>query len=190
MLLQPGDIILTRSDGILGRLIRYFETHPGESEALYNHVGVVTEAGDEKTAIMVEALWKTRHGTVWEGYGRKKGQAQIAIYRPNNIPPEKLEIISTFAETFVGDSYGWWKLLAHAADWRLSHDLGREVYIFRKLLFIDKYPICSFLVAKAFSAAGYDFGVPPNEASPDDIADFINSNPEKYTLIFGPGRLA
>ena len=54
---------------------------------------------------------------------------------------------------------------------------------------MDRYPICSWLVAHAFAKAGKTFGVPPGMASPDDIWDFVNEEPEKYSEIMPLGSI-
>ena len=74
--------------------------------------------------------------------------------------------------------YGYLKIAAHLADWFL---LGS--YAFRRFTRSGKYPICSWLVAHAFSKAGKDFRVDPGAAQPDDIWDFIQRNPDKYEEI-------
>ena len=65
-------------------------------------------------------------------------------------------------------------------DWILQ-----GAYVFRRLTSDQRYPICSWLVAHAFSKAGKNFGVAAGAAQPDDIWDFVSDpqNHEKYSCI-------
>ncbi len=197
MILLPADIILTHSEtGWLGKAIRFVEQRPGDP-AWANHVGIVTDSGTIvpkagiPIAVMVESLWHVRQGTVWDGYGPAKGpqRAEVLIYRPYTLPSATRTQIAAVAEQYVGRHYAWWRLLMHAADWELSKRAGHQVYVFRRLNFARDTE-CSGLVQRAYATSGYTFEVPrgviPN---PDDIHDFCYGNPDKYRLIFGPGRI-
>ena len=63
-------------------------------------------------------------------------------------------------------------------DWGL-----KGAYVFRRLTHDDNYPICSWVVAYAYDAAGRRFGVDPGAADPDDIWDYVTSHPEEYRQI-------
>jgi hypothetical protein len=88
------------------------------------------------------------------------------------------------AESYVGRKYGYLKLLAHWGDWLLQ-----GAYVFRRLTTKDDYPICSWVVAYAFAAAGKHFDVEPGAATPDDIWDFVTAHPEVYEQILELGAL-
>ena len=175
--LEPGDVFLTRGHSIISWAIRFFTRAAGEKRTKVNHVGVVVEAGDIKTAIVVEALSRVKRHKLWSQYGppRKDG---VAVYRATNLTPEEIQRIVATAERQVGKKYGYLKIAAHFMDWLLQ-----GVYLFRRLVPDGKYPICSWLVAHAFSKAGKHFGVEPGAATPDDIMDFIERNPDRYTEI-------
>ncbi len=177
VILEPGDVFLTRGHSFVSRAIRYFTRAAGEKRTKVNHVGVVVEAGEIKTAIVVEALSRVTRHRLWEQYGPPKKDG-VAVYRATNLTPEEVEIIVATAERQVGKKYGYLKIAAHFLDWLLQ-----GVYFFRRLVPDGKYPICSWLVAHAFSKAGKHFGVEPGAAAPDDIMDFIELNPDKYTQI-------
>lgn len=184
--LLPGDIVLTRSRSLLGWAIRYFEQRPGDP-AWANHVGMIVTAGDEHTAELVEALWKVRRGPLWQLYGPPAGaddkRPEIAVYRLCEPLPDHRQAAAAHAETFVGRQYGAWKLIAHAADWWLTRKLGTEVFGFRRLLRMDRYPICSYLVADAWAQGGVSFEVPPGSADPDHIHDYV-TKPGVAQLLF------
>lgn len=176
--IKPGDVFLTRGHSFLAKAIRFFSRSIGEKKTKVNHVGVVVEEGTMQTCIVVEALTKVRKHKLWEQYG-PPNKSSVAIYRPLNINEEEIDIIVTEAFEQVGKKYGYFKILTHLLDWFL---LG--AYIFRRLFKNDNYPICSWLVAHAFSKADKHFGVKSGAAQPDDIWDFIQKNPDKYEEIF------
>ncbi|HLE57869.1 MAG TPA: hypothetical protein VJB15_12355, partial [Rhodothermia bacterium] len=91
---------------------------------------------------------------------------------------EDIDVIVAAAEKYNGHKYGYGKLIAHFLDWML---LG--AYVFRRLAKMDKYPICSWLVAHSFAKAGRNFGVQPGAASPDDIWDFVTQRKDIYELV-------
>lgn len=173
--LKKGDIFLTHGTALISRLVRFFSRTGGESRTQVNHVGIVVD--DTGPAIVVEALIKVQRHKLWDEYNDKS--TRIAVYRPTNLTSDELEKIVSKAESYIGESYGYGKILAHLGDWLLG---GR--YFFRRFASMDKYPICSWLVASAYSAANKNFGCPVGMAEPDDIWDFVTSNPDKYKEIW------
>lgn len=193
LVLLPGDIVLTRArTGILGPLIRWFQTRPGDP-ARFNHVAIVTslEPQAPEEARITEALWHVKSWRLWDAYGPPAGRkrSEILIYRLKDAAMAERIAAAREAETFIGLDYGWRKLLAHAADRWISGKAGREVYAFRSLLEAKaRTPICSQLVQMAWgrSSARW-FGVPPGAAQPDDFDDFRTSG---VTVdLLGPGLL-
>jgi hypothetical protein len=177
---ERGDTFFTRSESVLGRLIRYGETDPGEDAPWTNHCGVVVESGwilppdangSHQPAVVVEALWHTRRGPL-----KLNGNA-VRVFRP--VPEYTEEEIGRFvaeAETYVGARYGWWKLVFQLGDRVIFR--GRKVLT--HLLFIKTRPICSFLAAwvnfDARTSPG--FGMDPETADPDSMMDFCLAHPE------------
>jgi hypothetical protein len=82
------------------------------------------------------------------------------------------------AERYVGRRYGYLKMLAHLLDW-----LFLGVYLFRRIASMDRYPICSWVVAHAYGKTGRHFGVAPGAASPDDIWDYVVAHPQEYRCV-------
>ena len=175
---KPGDIVLTRGSHWLSRAIRKLTREKGETATQVNHVGMlVTPSVFLGACHIVEAAGNgVVRRRVREPYGPGKGNA-IAIYRPITMPPADLEKIVANIEKRVGQKYGYLKLLFHLGDWALG---GR--YFFRRWGAVDRWPICSYLVASEFGKLGYDFGVPAKAASPDDIWDFCRTTIH-YELI-------
>ena len=152
---RAGDTGFTRSNTLLGKLIRYGETDKGEQEPTWaNHTFVVVEDGwigavpesfrefdggvelPLTQAVVIEALWKTRKGDL------KLNGTEVRVFRP--VPAYDEHELARFvaeAETFVGDKYGWWKLGFQLAD----KVLFRGKKVLTTALHIKGRPICSFL---------------------------------------------
>lgn len=203
-----GDVFFTRSSTLLGRLIRWGEKDKGEVEATWaNHAGVVVADGwigtpasslpgasdPRPQAVVIEALWKTRKGPL------KVNGTEVRIFRP--VPgwtASELAVFLDAAETFVGNTYGWWKLGFQLAD----KIVGRK--LFTTLLHKDGRPICSYLMAKVVGAAEsverimarigvlgktlngrayFAFGIPPQTVDPDEAMDFCLAHPELWKEV-------
>lgn len=176
--LEPGDLFFTRGSGLLSVAIRFFTRSIGESRTKVNHVGVVVQGGPIDTAIVVEALSRVRRHSLWARYSRKP-RTSVAVYRANNVSPDMIQKIVVKADAYVGYEYGWLTIVAHFLDWLLQ-----GAYVFRRIIGQDRYPICSWVVAYAYKAAGLDFGVEARAASPDDIWDFVvEERPDLYSEV-------
>jgi len=179
----PCDIVLTAGQGIVSRAIRLLTRQIGESRTKVNHVGIVVEKSCQlRNAVIVEALHKVRRHPLERRYG--SGQDDVAIYRPMNLTHQEKQIVVSAANSYVGRSYGYLKIILHLLDSLL---LG--TYLFRRLGCMDDYPICSWLVAYSYAKAGKEFGVDPGAATPDDIWDFVTKQAGTYTCIKELDRL-
>ena len=181
--LRPADVFFTHGTSVVSRLIRFFTRGAGESRTRVNHVGVVVGGGSYHEAIVVEALSTVRRHRLWGRYGPPKRDL-VAIYRPVDLSPQETAQVVAGAMRYVGRKYGWFMLIAHLLDWTLQ-----GVYLFRRLAGIDRYPICSWVVAHAFLKAGRDFGVPAGAADPDDIWDYVVAHPDRYVRVHPLARL-
>ena len=176
-IIKPGDVFLTRGSSIISQLIRFFSQSIGENRTMVNHVGVVVEEGTLKTCVAVEALSKVTQHKLWERYGPPDDDS-VAIFRPTNLALDEIAKIVAYAKKQVGRKYGYFKIFMHLLDWFF---LG--IYFFRRFANNGNYPICSWLVAYAFSEAGKNFRVEPGAAEPDDIWDFVTTNKDKYVEV-------
>lgn len=174
--LEPGDIVLTRGVGFLGRAIRFFTRRIGESRTKVNHVGIVVQGGRLEEAVMVEALRRVQRHRLIDEYGGQRDQ--VAVFRPSRLARAELQRVVATAEGYVGRTYGYAKIVLHALDWALQ-----GAFVFRRLGQMDRYPICSWLVAHAYGAAGVHFGVDPGAATPDDIWDHVTTHPGEFACV-------
>ena len=175
---QAGDVFFTKSESTLAELIRWAEKDPGEEKSWANHVGVVVKDGvlipgddADNLAMVVEALQRVKHHTFWGHY--KDKQVVVEVFRRANLTPLELGRVCEYAKKQTGNKYGWWKLLFHGLD-RWLFD-GKKTL--SRLLLIDKRPICSYLVAKAYNLIRIDFGGRPQAMDPDEMHDWVRTTP-------------
>lgn len=175
--------MLTRSSSWFGKAIRFFSRDKGEDKTVANHVGMIANDAESSEALIIESLRRTVKRKLINGYGDLK---DIAIYRANNLSDEDKQVILAKMESYVGRKYGYLKIFLHLGDYVLKRirRSNRDVFFFRKLSKVDKYPICSYSFAQSWSKAMRYFGVKPNTASPDDIHDFIIKNQDIYSCVF------
>lgn len=183
VLLEPGDIFLTRGRGFVSRAIRFFTRRIGESRTKVNHVGLVVEGGPLERAVVVEALREVERHRLVEAYGG--AEDEVAIYRPLGLSPAEIARVVAAGEGYVGRRYGYGKIVLHALDWALQ-----GAYVFRRLGRMDDYPICSWLVAHAYAEAGVSFGVAPGAATPDDVWDHVTRHPAAFARVSELARVA
>jgi hypothetical protein len=186
---RAGDTFFTRTDSLLGFLIRRGEREKGEEASWTNHMGVIVESGwiggDGPQAVVVEALWRVQRAPL-----RMNG-TEVRVFRP--VPPytgPEMNRFQSAAESSIGQKYGWWKLLGFL----LKKFTGLNLPNF---YFIDRRPICSFLAAKINEAArpigsrpeGHrglmwlGFGMRPQAADPDEALDFAERNPQYWEEV-------
>jgi len=170
--ISTGDILFFQSRTLLGRCIRFFTQVPFfESRTVINHVAIAVEGGYAPNIEIVEALHTVKQHKLSKAYPDYDGKIFVATI--NHLPIDYPHIAAKRAKSYVGRKYGYAKLVAHFLDWCL---LGANV--FRRLCFMDIYPICSWVVAYAYEPliGIRAFGVENSAASPDDIWDWCQKN--------------
>jgi len=175
--LIPGDILFTASTALLGRLIRWGERSPGETAPSVNHAAIVVACapplGDAYwDATIVEAMRHVQRVPLRSSHSKDS----VFAFRPVNVPLEALDAIVATAEKRVGEAYSYVAIAEQLVDSKL---FGGKV-VARALGAGDKVPICSRLVAQAYGAQGYDFGLPGYAADPDTMLRFCLTHPKIY----------
>jgi len=174
MTYQPLDLFFTRNASWLSKAIRWAEQEKGEAKSEASHVGAIVTEGYLEYVYCIEALKKVRRHSFWKKY---HGKGKVTIYRARNIGPEDRAAILKALHGHVGETYGYLKICLHLLR-KLTG--GRD---WLKLCTLDRYPICSYLVATAFEARGLTFRVKGKRATPDDMLDFCQSNPDKWECV-------
>ena len=172
---QCGDVVCELGQSWFGRAIRWFTRGAFEPRTWAAHTGHMVDATN-----IAEALRKFTIRPL--DAGRK---IKVWRYRPGLA--ETVEIcIRQKALHWLGKAYGWWKLAAHAADGLIEKLTPfPHVYLFRRLIGMADYPYCSWATGWTYEeCVVYRFGVPPNAAAPDDIADWCESHPDEWELIY------
>lgn len=182
--LEPGDIVFVRGDGFVSNAILRLTRRRGEGPSWVSHVAIVDVGGPLLTAELLEAVGRVRRTTIRDSYlGR---DCAIAVARPRGLTERDREVLLAEVRRYEGRAYGWGKLALHFLDAALAG--GREVF---RRLSNDRWPICSWLVARGYAALGWTFGanVTVAGAQPDDIWDYCAEHPEKYAWPTGRRRL-
>ena len=170
-----GDVVCELGQSFFGRAIRWFTRGWYEPRTWASHAARMIDATH-----IAEAL---RRFTV----GVFDGNRKVKVWRLKaGFSADTQRCMVDKARHYEGKDYGWWKNAAHAADGLLQKVTPfKRVYLFRRLIGMSDYPICSWEVAWTFDeCAGYRFGVPPNAATPDDIADWCEGHPDEWELIY------
>lgn len=161
---QPGDVFVVSTPGILGKLIRPVQRFwSADGEASYNHGGVIT-AEDGAT---IEALWRVKESNLHERYAG----CRVLVARPDAPAEYKAAAIARLSRLHLDQRYPVWRLALH-----LVPPLAKYVSAG------GRYVVCSELQAKYL----WWIGVRHNQytgATPDMLADeFLQWR--KYTIIF------
>lgn len=174
--LVATDILLVRSSSLFGRLIRIFTRSRGEAPTRVNHVEIMVDSvnvvGSGATTLL--RPFKEAYGSAPPG--------TLYIARKVDLTDEQRQVIAAKARSYVGRKYGWLKIVAHFLD----RVVFGGHYVTRRLCLIDQYPICSWEVAWSYDAAGLNFGVPPGQADPDDIWDWVVEKGNKDWVLIYP----
>jgi len=175
---KPADLIFFKTESHLGKLIRFFTKSPWEGETFANHI-----AGVDSPGYLIEAMVKT----IKRPFNVNTESDLIEIYRYQGpIPWETLyEDVVKKANEYLGRTYGFGKLITHMLDALLVKIFKKEIFFFRKINHTDRYPICSWIWAFAYNRClnGYEFGVSPEYATPDDMHDFVKTSTE-WKLVY------
>lgn len=174
-LIKPCDLFFARGHSFTSDAVRFFSWGWGQPYPKCSHVGGFYAGRNVYYGQVVEALNKVEAHSFLQQY--KGTGTEICIYRPINLTLAQKSHILQAALSTVGESYGYMRIGLHLLDSLL---LGANV--FRRLGGNQK-PICSWVWAHAFKAAGLDFGCDEDVAQPDDMYDFCEANPDKYQPI-------
>lgn len=189
VVLQAGDVFLTRGASGLGRAIRRYQRTPGEDRSVINHGGGISAGGTIDQALAVEAGIRVRQHKLYNEYGGSEDR--VAIARPI-APPEQRRALAAYWQRYVGHKYGVWQIGCHWLDWMLSRMRKREVVWARRACNDKHSVICSTLVAHGLKEAlGWlCCDKQPDLCQPDDIwDDWYDVNPQRWEVVLPLCRL-
>ena len=174
MILAPGDIVAVRGRGWLADGI--IKAEYGDGMPPYNavsHVGLLV-AGDP-IPVVIEALNQVVTDPLDVTLA---GCARAFVLHDKSLNENQRRAIIAKACTFSAKSYGYLDLFA---QW-LDANTGTTWWTDRMSGYLGHWPICSFVVAEAYSAVGLDFGVDNASCKPSDIMEFATKHPEIYDV--------
>lgn len=165
---QSADLIFCHGYSWLTQAIRWAERGKNESASNAAHVAGIIEGN-----LAEEALTKV----VAHAYNKTNFPGTHYVYRNTKLTQVQRDLIVAEAEDYIGRTYGYLKILTQLGDALLQKAFGGSIYAFRRLTTDDKYPICSWVWAYAYyKAINYTFGIKPQEATPDDMLDFVQGS--------------
>lgn len=171
VVLEAGDIVLTRSRSFVSRAIRFFTRSVGEAPSSVSHSALVVAGGPLLDAQIVGARAR---GVVLERLGDAHAGEWVAVYRPvaPYVRPFDIDMAVTLSLAALGRRYPFLRLLAHLVDWFLL-----DLYLARRALRFGNLHECSELVALAYRGALIFNGRPTWAVTPDDIHDEARRSP-------------
>jgi hypothetical protein len=163
--LKPADVGFSHGRAWYSRIIRWATRHRTEPPTYTNHTFglgrdlAVVEALSAVTATSLD-LWQPSQ--------------EFEVFRHLTLPYKTRTQVARRAESYIGNVYGGLKIVPHLLDGLLGKVAATDVYAFRRLCFLPRYPICSWLWGWAYT----HFQIPLSAcdvryASPDDQHDYL-----------------
>src|SRR5690242_5420579 len=171
MTIEPGDILAVRGRGFLSNGILRATGNT------VSHVGLLmTVASPLTSSLTIEALSRVRSRSLGDAiFGAERAWVLSAL---NLTQAQRDEILLT-ASTFSADDYGYLDLALQLADAAFRTRWFTDRLASR---FLNRWPICSFVVARAYEQVGLTFGFEDASLTPADVWEFAVKNPDKYRI--------
>jgi hypothetical protein len=183
---RAGDIILFagRTD-LYSRVARRIMRLPGEGPTYSVHTAQFISARYVLEMDMVariktidDVLHKRSKLDMWQRRG-------FEVWRCRTLTHAQRQAVARPTLAFRNRRFGGLAFVAHLLDGLISKTARRDVYAFRRLNHLDRYPVCSEITALAYDRAlHYQFGVPADCADPDHIYDWVTGHPGEWEQVF------
>lgn len=170
--LKAGDIILTRSDTLLSRIIRW-AGKKRTGAARVSHAAMAL--GDlVSSPSCVESLWHVEVSPL----SKYEGQ-EIIVWRLIDMTEEERERMAVRALTQCNMGYASGKIVLFLFDCIF------RTYFFTRLFGVSNYKVCSNLIAWAREKEnGKKFGIGWRSVQPDTIDDWCRRNKKKAEMVY------
>jgi Permuted papain-like amidase enzyme, YaeF/YiiX, C92 family len=165
------DIIAVRGKGWLSDNIIKAE-YDKPTYDMVSHVGICINASPP---IVIEALNTVKTNPLFVTMANAAAVYQL---HPKALTDAQREIIINTAVSFSNKSYGYLDLALQLFDAATHTNIWTRKFAW----WLSRYPICSFVVAASYGAAGLNFGVDTRSARPSDIMTFALANPNLYEV--------
>lgn len=183
---RAGDVILFAGQrDLYSRVARWIMRLPGEGPTYSVHTAQFISAryvlemdivGRVKT--VDDVLNKRSKLDMWQRRG-------FEVWRCRTLTRAQREAVARQTLAFRNLHFGGRAFLMHLFDGLISKAARRNVYFFRRLNHLNRYPVCSEITAVAYEAAlDYQFGVPADCADPDQIYDWVAQHPDEWERVF------
>jgi len=189
LILYPGDVVFTRSQRRIPRIIRWATREPGEAPTLVNHIAMVSVSGPASGARIIQAVFA---GVEECGFIEALGSGpwpDVAIYRRRSTPGRDLVRAVEAARAEVGDGYSVASIALLALDALAGRILRRRVTLLSRLGRVTPLWFCSELIAHVYSRGfGDRFGRALDAVTtPDDIWDWIQAHDDEWGCVLPLG---
>lgn len=183
---RAGDIIVFAGQSDLySRVARWIMRLPGEGPTYSVHTAQFISSryvlemdivGRIKT--VDDVLNKRSKLDMWQRRG-------FEVWRCRTLTHAQRQALARQTLAFRNRRFGGLAFLMHLLDGVISQAARRDVYAFRRLNHLDRYPVCSEITAMAYDAAlHYRFGVDPDCADPDHIYDWVTGHPDEWEQVY------
>ena len=165
-------IFVTNRTGLLSKIISYLTGKTKPAKAV--HVAGIT---DRNSVIEALATVKETPLLKWKNHHEK-----YEIWRNENWTDDVRQQICDEMSEFKGEPYGFHKLILIALDLIIAK-IWKEKFIFRRLLFNEDWPICTWVYAyAAHNVNDYKFGVEPEYTDPHTMRMHCK-NSQEWKLV-------
>lgn len=166
---RVGDIVAIRGTGFLSRAILKATGNT------VSHVGMIIAASPGPT-LVIEALWRVKTRPLVLSLD---GAEKAYLLSDHSLEEKQRNELVFNACKFSAEDYGWWALVLQGAD-AIFHT---TFFTDRFAWGMDRHPICSYLVAKAYQSLGLTFGREKSRSiTPADIYRFASTHPLVYSV--------
>jgi hypothetical protein len=167
--IQFGDILAIRGTGFFSRAILKATGNT------VSHVGMIIAAAPGPT-LVIEALWRVKTRPLILSIGDAEKAYILSDHSLNS--DQRMTLVSN-ACVFSADGYGWWDIGLQAADAVCHTTLFTDRFAWK----LNRHPICSYLVARAYQSIGLTFGREKAQSiTPADIYNFASTHPKHYSV--------
>jgi hypothetical protein len=175
---ETGDVICVNRKSLFGKLVAWFSREPGEERVYSTHI-----SGFKYPDTISEAGLTVKDTNYLKWFDNHK---RFEVWRKKHLTKFEQHVIQEYLNKYKGNIYGGLKLLLFLADFSLTKLLRKrkDIYLFRRIGFIEDFPICSWLYSYAYDKIGYKFGgYEAKRLDPDTMRDVMVDS-EEWELIY------
>ena len=182
LLFLPGDVVLVRGNSLFSRAIRWATRRRHETPTRFNHGCLMDIAALLPDAQVTEALATVRTHPFADVL---RDGAEVEVWRHTGLTMGERQAIAAKAREYRDRRYGASKIALHFLDALVNKVWWgkNELFIARRLCFLDTLPMCIWAVVfPYYRAAKVLFGpdlrrADPRYMDPDSLHDWVTRCP-------------